>query len=99
KIVLCGSSFLGLECYTARSNGLQHYHVTPSVLIGRRTRNPDKQFIAKMFDSMSGEFQPEPPRDLDEFKRATRRKLSGIRCPRHRRAPQLRFTGESIEDV
>ena len=52
-----------------------------------------------MFDSMSGEFQPEPPRDLDEFKRATRRKLSGIRCPRHRRAPQLRFTGESIEDV
>ncbi|MGH9611765.1 MAG: hypothetical protein ACRD4P_01645 [Bryobacteraceae bacterium] len=52
-----------------------------------------------MFDSMFGEFHPETPRDLDEFKRATRRKLSGIRCPRHRRAPELRFVGESIKDV
>ncbi len=52
-----------------------------------------------MFDSMFNEFQPEAPCNLDEFKQATRRKLSGIRCPRHRRAPQLRFVGESIKDV
>ena len=48
---------------------------------------------------MPGEFHPEPSRDLDEFKRATRRKLLGVRCPRHRRAPELRFIGESIKDV
>jgi len=37
--------------------------------------------------------------ELDSFKRATEHKLRGLRCPTHRRPPQVCFTGSSLRDV
>jgi hypothetical protein len=37
--------------------------------------------------------------ELESFKRATECKLLGLRCPTHRRAPQVCFMGSSLRDV
>ena len=37
--------------------------------------------------------------ELEQFKRATEDKLQGLRCPMHRRGPELRFSGSSLRDV
>ncbi|HTP86551.1 MAG TPA: hypothetical protein VMJ34_06380 [Bryobacteraceae bacterium] len=36
---------------------------------------------------------------LDDFKRATERKLDGVRCPDHQKPPRLRFEGSSLRDI
>jgi len=36
---------------------------------------------------------------LEDFKRATARKLAGVRCPFHRQPPRLQFAGSSLRDV
>ena len=37
--------------------------------------------------------------ELESFKRATEGKLRGLRCPTHRREPELFFNGASLRDV
>lgn len=39
------------------------------------------------------------PREIQEFKRFTREKLRGVRCPRHRQPPRLRFSGRSLSEI
>lgn len=36
---------------------------------------------------------------LEAFQSTTLRKLSGVRCPRHGRAPQVEFSGTCLRDV
>ncbi len=36
---------------------------------------------------------------LERFKRATREKLRGVRCPEHHQPPRLHFQGVSLRDV
>ena len=36
---------------------------------------------------------------LELFKQATRDKLRDLRCPEHRQAPRLHFSGSSLRDV
>lgn len=36
---------------------------------------------------------------LEAFQSTTRRKLSGVLCPRHGRAPQVEFSGASLREV
>ncbi|HZU27074.1 MAG TPA: hypothetical protein VFA04_16220 [Bryobacteraceae bacterium] len=37
--------------------------------------------------------------ELDSFKRATENKVHGLRCPTHRRRPEVCFSGTSLRDV
>lgn len=43
--------------------------------------------------------QRSPEERIEEFKRATLGKLSGLRCPRHRQPPQVRFEGATLQTV
>jgi hypothetical protein len=36
---------------------------------------------------------------VESFKRRTAAKLAGVRCPRHRQAPRLRFEGSDLKDI
>jgi hypothetical protein len=36
---------------------------------------------------------------VESFKRHTAAKLAGVRCPRHRQAPRLRFEGSGLKDI
>ena len=36
---------------------------------------------------------------VEQFKRATERKLDGLRCPDHRQPPRLRINGSSLRDI
>lgn len=36
---------------------------------------------------------------LEAFQSTTRRKLSGVLCPRHGRAPRVEFSGGSLREV
>jgi len=36
---------------------------------------------------------------LESFRRATRVKLEGLRCPTHRQPPHVSFSGSSLRDV
>ena len=36
---------------------------------------------------------------VEQFKRSTKEKLRGVRCPDHRQPPRLHFQGASLRDV
>jgi hypothetical protein len=40
-----------------------------------------------------------PLAGLEEFKRATARKLESVRCPDHRQPPRLKFHGHTLREV
>jgi len=40
-----------------------------------------------------------PEGAVQEFKRNTGRKLSGVRCPDHCQAPRLQFHGATLRDI
>lgn len=42
---------------------------------------------------------PQNPDELEKFKRNTRQKLDGLRCPVHRQPPRLRFQGSTLREV
>ena len=37
--------------------------------------------------------------ELESFKRVTENKVRGLRCPTHRRRPEVCFNGSSLRDV
>jgi len=37
--------------------------------------------------------------EFESFRTATESKLRGLRCPTHRRPPEVRFAGSSLRDV
>jgi hypothetical protein len=40
-----------------------------------------------------------PEKRIEEFKRSTLGKLNGLRCPKHRQSPQVRFHGTTLQTV
>jgi hypothetical protein len=36
---------------------------------------------------------------VERFKRSTKEKLRGVRCPHHHQPPRLHFQGESLRDI
>ena len=36
---------------------------------------------------------------LEQFKRSTKEKLRGVRCPEHHQPPRLHFSGKSLRDM
>ena len=39
------------------------------------------------------------PDAVQEFKNQTLRKLAGVRCPRHQKAPRVEFRGSTLRDI
>jgi len=54
-----------------------------------------------MFETVSGYNVKwmTPREEFESFRIATESKLRGLRCPTHRRPPDVRFAGSSLRDV